>query len=567
MSAPSSPSSTLSNKTPRLTGATPPPPKTGGKKKWLILAIILAVLILGGLGGWLLLARKGQEPSASQDEVQVSKVVGNSNGQLPYAPIDEAHSVSRIVDVRGGAISTTLAGGIKIYLIIPEGSVIENASISILPYQAMPSQASHGELSQDYGFGVQIGLESVQVGIDAYLVFDVSGGKASDEAVKRGGLLNRCNPNLKEFNPFLCSRQTKVPATAVVDKGTSVVTPIHTAEFKELIFTRNTIPTGIDGLIAISIAKGDVYVPQKLDNDLTKKFVDKTLGKWGNESERVEAAALAKARGIELSNEQLDVVSQSGGDESYQERLKAAYVFREYKKQVEARTATARSQGADEDTIEDLEQLGEDFQEAEADETSSLYQDAEFDTRDVDGGSDSTQEAAAASEAATEIGFDGASENSSQVESNLSGPGPAGEDIGDTRARSEATDYTNQDTGSSDFQDFQDQVADQVNETLNNPNASASDLLDAAAAAQAAGLDNADQITEQVKSRIEDQLEAKLNDPDASKEELLEAAALAQALGLDVLADQLLAKAATAKSRDCDLIKKSLATFGLAECP
>jgi len=84
--------------------------------------------------------------------------------------------------------------------------------------------------------------------------------------------------------------------------------------------------------------------------------------------------------------------------------------------------------------------------------------------------------------------------------------------------------------------------------------------------AQALGLD--DEFGDALIDRIRESLANALDTPGLCVAQLLNIAAVAQAMGFDDLADQALSAAGSASS-DCicdDLIKKTLANFGLNEC-
>jgi hypothetical protein len=561
------------NPQPQAQNPKPLKEKKPGRKKFIFLTVVIVILVLVGAGAfsYLKIFNKSSGDSSSQktsDQVKLARVYGKSDGKVPYAPIDEENVVSRTLDKNGGVLQTTLSNGVKAYLVIPEGSVIMDASASLLPYKEMPTQKSHGGLSGDYGFGLQVSLKSVQVGVGGFLVFDVTGGKATKEAAKKAKVLNRCDPRYKWFNPFICARQNKVSAKNVADKNVTVVTPIHNEKYKELVFTNNTIPVGIDGLIVMSIGKGDVYIPQKLDKDLTKELVDKTLGKYMNSAQRLEAAALALEWGIDLNQEKLEIIADTFGG-SYQEDIKALYVYAEYLKQAEDKLKVVKNKStSDEDEedakeieTEDLEDLITLFTESQGDTESSLLSDAKYDTKEYDG--DITVGAAAALGAASELGVDGASTAAAEAASNMAGEAASETDLGDAAGEAEAAQATGDEAGAEQAQkNLEDAAADKINDAINDPNSSIGDLLDAAALAQLLGLDDlADQALDKIKEKLEDML-----DDDLTKEQALNAASLAQLLGFEALAEKFLQLAGTLKSGDCDLVNKTLKTYGINKC-
>lgn len=553
-----------------------PPAKAPSKKKSIVIAVVVLVglvLVVGGAFLYLNVFKKSTDeavaPQKAEDAVKVARVFGKSDGKLPYAPIDEKNVVSRSFGKDGGVLTTTLSKGVKAYLVMPKGAVIMNATASLLPYKEMPTQKSHGGLSGDYGYGVQVSIKSVQMGVGGFLVFDVTGGKATKEAAKKAKVLNRCDPRYKWFNPFICARKNKVPAKNVVDKNATVATPIHTEKYNKLVFTNNTIPVGVDGLIVTSIDKGDVYIPQKLDKDLAADLVDKTLGKYMNDAERLEAAALALEWNLDLSQERLENIADSVGD-SYQEVVKSLYVYGEYIKQAKEKLKTTKNKStsnedeedAKETEIEDLEDLVALFTESEGDARTNLLSDAKFDTKEYDG--DITTEAAAGLGAASEMGVEGASDAASEAASNMGEQAANETDLGKAAGELETAQATGDEAAADQAQkNLEDAATDKINDVINDPNSSIGDLLDAAALAQLLGLDDlADQALDKIKEKLEDML-----DDDLSKEEALDAAALAQMLGFDELANKFLEKSKTALPEDCDLVKKDLSNFGINKCP
>ncbi len=183
-----------------------------------------------------------------------------------------------------------------------------------------------------------------------YIVFDTTGGKAVEEAASKSKYYNRCDPRFKWFNPFLCARKNKVQISEVVKKDQTVISPIFNEDFDGLVFTKNSIPLGIDGLIAAEVTGSGVYVPQKIDKELADSFIGKTLGSYQNYPERTEAGGLALEWDINLESEKSELVSDSIAGETYQQMVKGLYVVKEYIKKEEAKLKEIESSlASDED--------------------------------------------------------------------------------------------------------------------------------------------------------------------------------------------------------------------------
>lgn len=528
----------------------------------LVLVISTAFLYFTLVGGY----SSETESTEIEENSEITRVIGESAGKLPYAPIDEKNTVSLSLDKSGGVLTTTLSKNVKAFLVVPEGEIIQDAIISLVPYKAMPSQKNHGGLSGEYGFGLQVSVKSIQTGVGGYLVFDVKGGKATEEAATRGGYKNRCDPRFKWFNPLICARTNEVPARQVVIKNSTIITPIHTEKYNSLVFTNNTIPLGIDGLIVTRIDKGDVYIPQKLDKDLASSLVEKTIGKYGNDSERLEAAALAKEWNIDLNTDQLEVLADSKGV-TYQELVKSYHLFRGYREQAKDDLVNIKNKVTDnEDEKDKKDEESKDYEyiisilrKSEESVSKILVEDAKFDTKKFDG--DISVEAAAALGAASDLGLTSATEAASSAETSLERQFNQETNIGDALGELEAAQVTGRGEAIAS-ESVKNSATNLINDTINNPNSSIPNLLDAAALDQALGLDDlADKALEKIKEKLENSLKE-----DLSKEEVLEFSVLAQMLGFDDIASQFIKIAETAKKKDCDLIKKNLSNFGVNEC-
>jgi len=542
----------------------------------------------------------------SSESSSVKKVTGQSLGKIPYAPIEEDHIATRLFGPDGGVLKAQLPGNVTAYYIMPEGSVIQSAMVSLIPYTQMPSSTKHGELSDEYGTGVQVEVSSSQMGVEGYLVFDTTGGAAAEEGAANELYFNRCDPRFSWFNPYLCGQKNSLPATTVGSKTDTIITPIFNSNFDNLVFVQNTIPTGIDGLIATKIKGGDVFIPQKVDKPLAQKLISTTLSRNASSAQRLEAAGLALSWGItDLSFEQLEALSETDA-RTYQEYIKALYILAQIREGIQNREYIGTA-GADSD---DLENLEENFEDTLTYIRNDFFDSAVGETGDY-GSGDGAIEATAAVSDAEEMGIEGASEAEAQVEDNINEneTSPYGQPDRQSGA-GEGSTYTGEEEFDPDSADATERAQEFVDNTLANPNATLFDLMQAWEVAKKLGLESEAQIEQRVMDKAQEMIDEVLNDPNATIPELLKALQLAQLLGLDddgtvnekvmnriraIIEEKLkhdLSKeelndianlcdllgfsdlAAGARSKipaapsggDCDLVKKTLADYGINEC-
>lgn len=497
---------------------------------------------------------------------ELSREIGSSAGKIPYAPIDEKNVTSLSLNKSGGVLSTTLSKNVKVFLVVPEGEIVQDAIISLIPYKTLPSQKNHGGLSSEYGFGLQVKIESIQTKIGGYLVFDVKGGKATSEAVTKDGYKNRCDPRFKWFNPFICSRGNEVPARQLVDKNSTIITPIHAEKYNNLVFTNNTIPLGIDGLIVTKINKGDVYIPQKLDKDLVFDLVKKTLGRYGNDSQRLEAAALAKEWEIDLDKDQLEVLADSNSL-TYQEHVKAYHLFKGYREQAKDFLAKNKSKVTNNDSEEDkrnkvnseYESIISKLRESEEEVSKILIEDTLVDIEKFDG--DVMVEAAVALGVASDLGLISAVGVAVSTEVSLEKQFNQETNIGEALRELEAAIAIRQGSPVKN-NSIKKSGVDLVSGVSNDPDSSVENILDASSLAQILGLDD---LTNQLVEKIKRQFENKLKE-NLGKKEFIELAILAQRFGFKDIENAFIKIAETAKKKDCDLIKNNLDNFSVNEC-
>ena len=123
------------------------------KKKFLVVVVtFVTILVLVISTAFLYFTLVGSyssetEPTEIEKNSEIIRVVGESGGKLPYATIDEKNTVSLSLDKSGGVLTTTLSKNVKVFLVVPEGEIIQDATISLVPYKEMPSQKNHGGLS------------------------------------------------------------------------------------------------------------------------------------------------------------------------------------------------------------------------------------------------------------------------------------------------------------------------------------------------------------------------------------------------------------------------------------
>ncbi|MFA6588253.1 MAG: hypothetical protein WCT08_04230 [Patescibacteria group bacterium] len=571
--------------------------KTSPKPKKLIIIVVIAVLVIGGAVAAFAFMGKSKDagkttnttstnsasssnaaenvnttnsPAVQNSNTTVStvgKVLGQSTGSLPYAAIDEAHVASAVIDSNGGVITATLPKNITAYLILPEGEVIQEAFVSLIPYTAMPSGQKHGYLSDELGYGVQVQIKSLQMGVRGYLVFDTTGGIATSEAVAKEKYFNRCDPNFTWFDPYLCAKKNKVSASTVVTKDLTVITPIHAAKLNSLVFPRNTIPTGINGLVALPIKGGDVFIPQKVDQALVDKLTQDGLSKYSSITQKLEATGLALAwGGNKFSQEQLKLIRYLAEENYYQEAIKAIAISQQFSNLLGAGSLTITRGEFDDMTNEELKA---DIDENLVDLAKIFLKDAQEVTQKFGFGIKSITAAAAISDAA-QLGVAGASQALGTVRSNIESIGTSDStSLGRRSSALESSDYTNSGGGEPQItpEILQGMARDVINRVWADPKATIKDILNAMSLARATALDNEDQIINEGLEKITKILEQMLKDAVWAKD-FFDIAAIAKMLGLDDLADDAIAKGKKApiSQKLCDLVKKNLSNFGLNKC-
>jgi hypothetical protein len=558
-----------------------PKPKKS-KKKFILLGVIFILILAVTAGGlcWFFYKSKGEvsPKSESQSEQKVAKanrVIGKSSGKLPYAAIDEDRVVSAVFDSFGGVLQTSAAKNVKIYFVVKEGEVATDATISLLPYKEMPSAKTHGELSDELGYGVQVEIISIQSGIGGYLVFDTKGGEAVSAAQKKfGPAYNRCDPHFRWFDPLLCARLNKVSAEKVVDKELTVITPVFDSKMNKITL-RETIPTGIDGLLVVKVKKGDVYIPQKLDKELVSRFLNKPVStKYEPQQWSSEDAAQALAWQIEPNLDQLDSIAGTLIVEQPDfSALKALYLAKSFINYPKAKLEAIVKKSSE--VNEGRKQFGENPLKSADDLLKKLEE--TFDklkkeftewgvvkTKKIR--NESSVIAVAAISGAKEIGIEGADSLATQSETMIENQVSTYADYPvDALAAGEASQYVP--SVDETINNIKADAKATIDTTLADPNASIVELLEAGRLAKLT-MDpaEADKVWEEILAKIKKKLEEDLK-KDLNSREALEKAWLAAVLGFDDLKDKFIEKANKAiQTAECDLIHKTLANFGINEC-
>lgn len=560
------------------------PPKGSGKKKIIIVIVIVVILlILGGTGFyfWKVFKNKVLEPtkdikktvetqvpdktaqSDSSETTNPNRVKGKSDGNHPLAPIDEENVVTGGVGKSGKVLSTTLPNGVKVYLNI--GDVIESADAVLLPYKEMPTTPEHLALSNELGYGVEVILQSIQMGLGGYLIFDLRQGEATEEAQNVSKYYNRCDPTKIYFNPLICARKKGVPADKLIDKNYAVARPVY-ADDDRPVFTTPTYYVGIDGLLVARIPSGGTYIPQKLDKELAQDLADDTIGNFMNNGEEMEAATILTEWELldNLTFDQADDLLNGFFNEDYFSFLRGIFV-------ADAITAFAQNRSdstTNEDDADDWLYIAEEFELIAEEAPGLIYEDAVFDSGENGPVSIGALEGASVVGGLDDAGVSGADSASDTMAGNFEESG-FGSTASDPLGAAEANQLLgNEEAANENLDEYKDSVRDKINDILNDPNASITDIIRAMEMAQLLGLDDEfmDDLMEKLRKKIEDEI----NDPNTSKSRLIELAELCQAIGFDDLADKALGKAGLKGDKpsgdECDQVNKTLKNYGIQGC-
>lgn len=482
------------------------------------------------------------------------RVMGKSNGTFPYGPINGSKLVSATFDKDGGVLSTVTVGGVKVSVVVPEDTFTEGGEITLAPYTEMPSGQEHFALSNALGFGVHLDIKSLQRSTPVFLVFDIEGGEAAQKertsAAAKNVFFNRCDPAMAWFNPIICARKKKLSPEQIVDKNYAVVTPIHKEGYQNRVFLQETIPTGVSGLIVARVDHGDIYIPQKLDKNLTKDLVQSTLGKFTNYGGRLQAAALALEWDIPLTFEHLE--------DGLLGAMDAAGMYSEFKKAVlvgrKAATYMAAHRPADEDDREDWEYI-----EGEIGAAAQRAAEYAFDTAKNDNERDYTDASVEGSSIVADLedaGVSGAADAADDIGNSL------GDAIGNPPADASQAASAAESAAAGDVSIPANDLRSLIDGVYSDVSASIADILSAAATAQAMGQDPGD-FVEKIRIRLENLLQ----NLGLTKKQLLGIAVTAQLLGLEGTANVALERAARIGDEPCNAImEKTLKTYGLNTC-
>ncbi|VVC00515.1 Uncharacterised protein [uncultured archaeon] len=521
-------------------------------------------------------------------ESTLHKVKGASNGEVPYAPINPFGVVSRTIDSRGGSVEADLAKGVKMYVVLPEGEVIQSAVVTIMPYTSMPSSPDHPGLSDDYGYGAHVAISSVQMGITGFIVFDTEGGNARKRVYDSGGVFNRCDPKMRWFNPFICAMENRADLKTGVVKGNAIVSPIFYPRDNSIVMVRNTIPLGINGLIAAEFKGSDVFVPQKVDQALAAGLANAGIGNFSNGPELVEAFNLARAWNVRLSPSQLENVAYAvENSRTFEGQVEAYFAAKDISAVANERKASA----AGEDEKEELDNLARDAEESMGSIASNIFSDSESDSYSCD--ADYCQNAAAAVAEMKSHSVQGADAAFSSVYHNLSQnifEGTKSLDSANEAVNSAEAVYQLAvlgvaqgrlsgeyaggappiaayfDAGEIDLESLRGPMTEVAQEIIDAPNSGIIDILKALQALQLLGFDTPD-LEKQAFDKIREKIVDMLKNPNLTLGQLGEIGEISFKLGFDDLGNQALQRFPTASDLKCDaLVKKTLKDYGLNEC-
>lgn len=504
----------------------------------------------------------------TEEQSTLHTVKGTASSPAPYASIDKENYGVKKIGPSGGVVTVKLPKGGKAHVIIPPDEVIQQATVTVLPYTEMPSSQNHPALSDELGYGVYVHVSSVQMGVRGYVVFDFrheaeyalmtaspSSGSGTTTVV-----YDRCNPELIWFNPMICAQINAVPGTKVVNKEYAIVTPIFLPKNDKIILTRNTIPTGVDDIVVTRFKGSDLYIPQKLDKALASNIARNTLKLNGNAKDVIEAGALAFDWNLVLTNQEVMSIANavySEDVETYFEMKKLVLVGQE--------TSTATTSHAlsatDEDEQEDLQRAGQDAQDGTTEIAEQVYDDAESYAKS--GKDDSVVESAIAVENLAQAGVPGATESLGTVQNNLQGridnPGKGGTPIPVFEGMAMM--------GQEGINKNRENARKEVQRTIGDEHSTMAELMGALRLARLYGFAEEGDITNSIIDRIWVKLSNMLLQGGLCKDELLDIATLGHVLGFDEIANSALGQAFTAPDCNCDEpVKKTLETYGIQKC-
>ncbi|MDO8599732.1 MAG: hypothetical protein Q7S02_06525 [bacterium] len=511
------------------------------------------------------------QPPSSAD----GRVRGAGKSTIPYAAIDATHVIAKAIGPRGG-ILTTMAGPTKVVLIVPPGELLDTVEVTIAPYAALPTGPQHIPLSTAFGYGVHLTTQGIaKAGLRAYLVFDTTGGRAMD-ALRNATRdpWNRCDPRSLAFHPTVCAAERNLPADRVVDTPYAVVTPIHTNEYRSIVFTRSTVPVGIDGLVVAEISgRNDVYIPQPMTPGLLRDLASAMGTHRGNHEERLELAArLAAGNGLAaLTDAQLELLATTSSDfpnEAQKSYIAGAAVERELERRLRA------VENPEDSDIEDvLSGLRKDREEA----LENLFTDARYEVGGRYPG-DEVLPYGAAIARLTWSGIDGARAlrdamaerirtqlRAEKVGTKRTGRFDAFETLLLFQKRTVRAALTDAELDAL-VDTLSDAARAEAEGTLNNSNASINDLLRAAELALSDLVDDSD-LFDKIMDRIEKMLEDELGKA-STQEGAASVGARACALEMDSLCSRAAERAeALPKAEPCEaILKKNLKNFGINTC-
>lgn len=493
-------------------------------------------------------------------EVPEGKELGTSDGEVPYAPIDEENIVTSMIGPSGGSVSTMLSDNVKLFVIIPEGELVGYATVMIYPYKEMPTGPNHPPLSNKLGYGAQVEISSFEMGIEGYLVFDTNGGQTQAEEQTRDPIFNRCDPSKAWFNPIICAYIKEVPAGNLINGKYGVVIPIHYKTDSDMVMPQPTIDVGIDDFIIAEFEGDDVYLPQQFDQDIVEILVESGMRYSGNNKEKLEAIALAFEYDVDLTYEQYwNAEMAINFYDSYSNMKKSIILGEELSDYGYSQSALTSDEDEAEDWYGDAE-----FTEENAD--YSKEDTFELSTFDVQAADDyMVLEAAITAKTLADYGVEGAQANYDSLIAELQGRMSEG---GVPLEVLEALAMLGvEGANEAAVEELEKRARERIGETFGDSSSSISDILEAIGLAQLLGLEDEGDIYNEGMDKIRDILEEMLAG-DNCKATYMKIAEIAQLLGMDDIAQQAMDAAEGADSEcDCDaLVKKNLENYGQNEC-
>ncbi len=256
-----------------------------------------------------------QYSGSSIGNTQGVSIPKKSGGQLKrgnvvidtYADINVDQAVNVPFWNDATSIPVKLNDKIEAYLITPNGYGRETAAI-LSPYTSMPTGKDHPLLSDELGYGLEVELENSNFNNfekPMYLVFSLDGGKTINDIEKDKKLSRYCSPRQYTFDPMECALLKKVPAASHTNYQFGVVHPLFYDDGSQTLEINRTLPIGFDNLVVSQITSQGTYIPQKWSVEtLTSAVKSTTLKRTTYEA--VEPLMLRMNIGLLLDDHEVE---------------------------------------------------------------------------------------------------------------------------------------------------------------------------------------------------------------------------------------------------------------------